>query len=111
MKEQDSDKDFHETIINLIVKFSVIEKMLIDKGIFSKEDYLKELELTFINKKIVYRDPFVGNHIRLTSRASQILLYRLKYEMPQVDNIRKIQQRLDRYIEKRQNELLICYFN
>lgn len=49
MKEQDSDKDFHETIINLIVKFSVIEKMLIDKGIFSKEDYLQELELLMNN--------------------------------------------------------------
>lgn len=49
MKEQDSDKDFHETIINLIVKFSVIEKMLIDKGIFSKEEYLQELELLMNN--------------------------------------------------------------
>lgn len=49
MKEQNSDKDFHETIINLIVKFSVIEKMLIDKGIFSKEDYLQELELLMSN--------------------------------------------------------------
>tara|TARA_R110000868_G_scaffold99024_4_gene272643 strand:- start:8656 stop:8847 length:192 start_codon:yes stop_codon:yes gene_type:complete len=49
MKEQGSDNDFHETIINLIVKFSVIEKMLIDKGIFSKEDYLKELELLMNN--------------------------------------------------------------
>jgi hypothetical protein len=49
MKEQGSDNDFHETIINLIVKFSVIEKMLIEKGIFSKEDYLKELELLMNN--------------------------------------------------------------
>lgn len=86
-------------------------KPFLEKQNIDLSYYLKELELTFINKKIVYRDPFVGNHIRLTSRASQILLYRLKYEMPQVDNIRKIQQRLDRYIEKRQNELLICYFN
>lgn len=44
MEEQNSDRDFHETVINLIVKFSVIEKMLIDKGILSKDDYLKELE-------------------------------------------------------------------
>lgn len=61
MKEQGSDNDFHETIINLIVKFSVIEKMLIDKGIFSKEDYLKELELLMNNVTKVLTENLEGS--------------------------------------------------
>jgi hypothetical protein len=74
-------------------------------------DIFTETEFGFINSHIVFKHPYNNNQLRLNSRSSQRFLFQLKYEKPpNADNLRVL-SKLDKFIRRRQNELLAYYFD
>jgi hypothetical protein len=69
--------------------------------------YMQRLELQIVNESISFRHPDTNRRIRLGSVRAKTLLFSLQYETPCQSN--KL-ARLQRYIQKRQRELLQQYF-
>jgi hypothetical protein len=71
---------------------------------------MEDYELSLINSKIIYKHPFRNTHMRLNSRASQHLLYKLRYEMSRTETNKKIYQKLENFISSKQQELYLMRF-
>jgi hypothetical protein len=114
--------------VNNMIYAVVLYKYNLPKDHFLSQNYMKiksflkrsespllsiftECEFSFINSHIVFKHPYNQHQLRLNSRSSQRFLYQLKYEKPPDNNHLRVMSKLDKFIRKRQTELLAYYFD